>query len=121
MTDFNSSTVSISSETIETIIGAQTKFKGNVKTEKPLRIDGYYEGDIDSTNLVIISECGTFKGNLNCRELQLVGNGEGKVNCSELLQFAASGKFVGDVITKSIITVPGSILHGTCKMIFDQQ
>ena len=121
MTDFNSKTVSISSETIETIIGSQTRFKGNVKTDKPLKIDGYFEGTIESTNLVIISETGEFKGDLSCRELQLVGSGDGKVNCSELIQFANTGKFVGDVITRSIITVPGSILHGTCKMIFDQQ
>jgi len=119
MADFNSSTVSISSETIETVIGSQTRFKGNVKTDKPLRIDGYFEGDIESTNLVIISKCGEFKGNINCGELQLTGSGEGKVNCSGLLQFAETGKFVGDVVTKSLITVPGSVLHGTCKMIFD--
>ena len=121
MADLNNNTVSISSQTIETVIGSQTKFKGNVRTDKPLRIDGYFEGDIDSTNLVIISECGVFKGSINCGELQLVGNGEGKVNCSGLLQFAATGKFLGDVVTKSLITVPGSIPHGTCKMIFEQQ
>ena len=121
MTDLNNNTVSISSQTIETVIGAQTKFKGNVRTDKPLRIDGYFEGNIDSTNLVIISECGVFKGTLNCGELQLMGSGEGKTNCAGLLQFAATGKSIGDVVTKSLITVPGSVLHGTCKMIFDQQ
>ncbi len=121
MTDLNNNTVSISSETIETVIGSQTRFKGNVRTDKPLRIDGYFEGDIDSSNLVIISECGVFKGTLNCGELQLMGSGEGKANCSSLMQFAATGKFVGDVVTRSLITVPGSLLHGSCKMIFDQQ
>ena len=120
MTDFNSQTVSISSETIETVIGSQTKFKGNVRTDKPLRIDGYFEGEIDSSNLVIISECGVFKGTLKCGELQLVGNGEGKLDCSGLVQFAQTGKFIGDVVTRSLITVPGSILHGTCKMIFGE-
>ena len=58
MFDFNDQTVSISSETIETVIGSQTRFKGNVKTDKPIRIDGIFEGDIDSTNLVLISESG---------------------------------------------------------------
>ena len=119
MTDFNNKTVSISSETIETVIGAQTRFKDNLKTDKPLRIDGYFEGDIESTNLVIISECGTFKGTLKCGELQLVGSGEGTVDCSNLLQFAETGRFVGDVSTRALITVPGSILNGNCRMIFE--
>ena len=121
MFDFNDQTVSITSETIETVIGAQTRFKGNVKTEKPIRIDGYFEGDVESTALVIISACGTFKGNIKCRELQLFGSGEGTVACSELMQFADTGRFIGDVTTRNIITVPGSILHGSCKMLFDQK
>ena len=121
MFDFNDQTVSITSETIETVIGAQTRFKGNVKTEKPIRIDGYFEGDIDSTALIIISACGTFKGSIKCRELQLVGSGEGTVVCAELLQFADTGRFIGDVTTRNLITVPGSILHGSCKMLFDQK
>ena len=119
MFDFNDKTVSISSETIETVIGAQTRFKGNVKTDKPIRIDGYFEGDIDSSALVIVSSCGTFKGKMVCKELQLMGTGEGTVDCSDLMQFAETGKFVGNVTTRSIITVPGSILHGSCKMIFE--
>ena len=119
MFDFNDQTVSISSETIETVIGSQTRFKGNVKTDKPIRIDGYFEGEIDSTALVIITGTGVFKGKINCRELQLMGVGDGTAKCEELIQFSETGKFVGDISTRSIITVPGSILHGNCKMIFE--
>ena len=119
MSDNN--TVSISSEVIETVIGAQTRFKGNVRTDKPLRIDGNYEGDIDSTNLVIISECGVFKGNIKCAELQLIGAGEGTAVCTKLMQFAATGKFAGDITVGSLITVPGSFFNGNCRMVAEAQ
>ena len=109
-------TVSLSSEIVETIIGAQTKFKGNVQTDKPIRIDGIFEGDIDSTNLVLISETGIFKGNIKCSEFQLLGKAEGTAECKTLMQFAATGRFDGDIVTASLITVPGSIFNGNCRM-----
>ena len=109
-------TVSLSSEIMETVIGAQTRFKGNVNTDKPIRIDGTFEGDIDSSDLVLISESGSVKGNIKCSELQLFGTAEGTAVCQTLMQFAATGRFDGDIATPSLITVPGSIFNGNCRM-----
>ena len=113
----NTNMVSLSSEVIETVIGGQTRFKGNVKTNKPIRIDGVFEGDIDSTNLVLITEGGRVKGNIKCSELQLKGSGEGTANCTELMQFASTGSFAGDITVGSLITVPGAFFNGSCRMI----
>ena len=65
---FTSDSVSIDSEIIETIIGLNTKFKGSVKTDKIIRIDGEFEGDITSTAKVIISETGKFNGEIRNKE-----------------------------------------------------
>ena len=109
-------TVTLSSEISETIIGAQTKFKGNVQTDKPIRIDGVFEGDIESNDLVLVSETGSVKGNIKCSEFQLIGKAEGTAECRTLMQFAATGRFDGDIVTASLITVPGSIFNGNCRM-----
>ena len=108
--------ISINSETIETIISAQTRFVGSVNTEKPIRIDGYFEGEIVSTSDVIISECGKFKGSIKCRIMNLVGTGEGTLVCSELLDVTETGKFVVDITTNDLVTVKGSKLSGTCQV-----
>ena len=115
MSDINQS---ISSDIIETIIGAQTSFKGGVKTDKPLRIDGNFEGEIESTDIVIVTETGTFDGTISCKELHVFGQGSGTAVCSQLLDIKAGAVFRGDVTTKNIVTVEGSVLDGTCKMIF---
>ena len=49
---YNNDSISIDSELIETIIGLNTKFKGSVKTDKVLRIDGEFEGEIESTTVM---------------------------------------------------------------------
>ncbi len=109
-------TVSIDSETIETIIGVSTRFKGTVQTSKVIRIDGVYDGTIESDSLIIISETGSFTGTLSCRELRLDGKAEGTVTCSELIRIADIGKFCGDLTTKNIIMTEGSLLDGKVIM-----
>ena len=108
--------VSINSLVIETVVGAQTKFKGSVNTDKPIRIDGAFEGEINSSSLVYVSECGYLNGKITCAEMNLVGRAEGTVNCAGLFEFAPSGQFKGDVIAKDIIIVKGSKLEGNCKI-----
>ena len=109
--DFNSASTSVDSVIIETAIGVDTVFKGTINTNKPIRIDGHYEGEIN-----IVSETGYFSGSMKCRELQIQGKGEGNVVCTELMQFSATGSFKGDVATKDIILVKGSQLDGKIDM-----
>jgi len=109
--------VSINSDVIETVIGSKTKFKGTVKTDKPIRIDGVFEGTIDTTNLVLVSEGGRFNGTMTCRELDLIGEARGKINCTEVLKFALSGRLIGDVETANVDIHPGSYYDGTLKII----
>lgn len=113
----NAESISISSIVAETVIGVETKFIGNVSTDKPIRIDGYFEGEIDSTDLVLVSETGTFNGNVKCRELHLLGRGEGSAVCEDLLQITPGGSFIGNVEAANLITQKGSTLDGTCKIL----
>lgn len=111
-----SDNVSISTAVSETVVGAQTKFKGTVNTDKPIRIDGQYEGDIISTDEVLVSENGYFNGTVSCRYFHLVGKAEGKITCSELMEFTPTGVFKGDVNAKDVIIVKGSKIEGTVKI-----
>ena len=114
--DFDRTSTSVDSVIVETAIGVDTVFKGSISTNKPIRIDGHYEGQIHSDNLVIITETGFFSGEMECRELQIQGKGEGKVRCTDLMQFSSTGSFSGEVATKDIILVEGSQLDGKIDM-----
>ena len=106
------SSVSINSQIAETVIGVQTKFKGSVSTDKPIRIDGYFEGNIDTTSSVIISETGDFNGTIKCADFNLIGKGKGNAICTNLCQIAPGGYFEGDITTADLITVKGSVING---------
>ena len=114
--NYSAESISIDSELIETVIGLNTRFKGSVKTDKVIRIDGEFEGEIESTSKVIVSQTGKFKGTISCSELKLDGYAEGKATCSQLLRIADIGVFTGDVVTKNVIMDEGSLLDGPCTM-----
>ena len=114
--DFEPASTTVDSVIVETAIGVDTVFKGSINTNKPIRIDGHYEGEIHSDNLIIITETGYFSGEMKCRELQIQGKGEGTVFCSELMQFSATGSVRGEISTKDIILVKGSQIDGKIDM-----
>ncbi len=108
--------VNISTAVDETVVGAQTKFKGTVTTDKPIRIEGDYEGEIISTAEILVCEGGHLNGTVSCRYFHLIGRAEGRITCSELMEFTPTGEFNGDIKTKDIIVVKGSKLEGTVKI-----
>jgi len=113
----NGASVSISSKVIETVISAQTKFKGSVHTDKPIRIDGYFEGEIVSTDVVEVSKGGEFKGIIKCNCFNLYGNASGSAECKDLLHIAEGASYSGDVVTSALETVRGSKLNGKVQII----
>ena len=114
--DGGAESVSISSRIAETVIGSQTKFKGTVKTEKPIRIDGYFEGEIETADVVFVSESGEVNGTVVCREMQLLGKGSGKLTCSELLRITETGSFEGEIAAADLETVKGSVIKGNIQI-----
>ena len=106
----------IDSNVIETVIGPKTKFEGSVNTDKPIKIEGHFEGTIDSTNIVIVEESAYFNGKIICKELDLIGEVNGEVKCSEVLKFAIGGKFKGDAIVANVDIHPGADFDGTLKI-----
>ena len=109
--------VSINSAVIETVIGPKTKFKGSVNTDKPIKIQGKFEGTIESSNIVVVEETGYFEGTADCREMDLVGEVNGKVLCSDVLKFADGGKFRGEAIVANIDIHPGADYDGSLKIL----
>ncbi|HPX71008.1 MAG TPA: polymer-forming cytoskeletal protein [Bacillota bacterium] len=114
--DFNDEHVSISSDVAVTLIGANTRFKGSINTHTPIHIDGYFEGEIESDNIVEVSEQGSFKAVIKCRKLLLKGSGSGELRCSELMEFTETGVFTGDLHTADLIIVEGALMDGSCSM-----
>jgi len=112
----NTESINLSSIVAETIIGEGSKFKGNVKTDKAFKIDGCFEGEIVSTEVVIITENGTFKGTLSCKDLQLLGKVEGNVSCEDTVQITTGASIIGDIEAANFLTQKDCTIEGKCTI-----
>ncbi|QJW46709.1 polymer-forming cytoskeletal protein [bacterium BFN5] len=102
---------------IETIIGKDTQLKGSVKAQGTIRIDGEFEGDIDSEQDIIIGESGRVTAKINARNVLISGVLQGNVNAAGRLELMSSGKLYGDIKANALIIGEGAVFKGVSDMI----
>jgi cytoskeletal protein CcmA (bactofilin family) len=102
---------------VSTIVGAGTEVTGRLNAEKTIRIDGLFNGDIISTDTVIVGETGKIKGVVKCRFLYVGGIVEGTVETSEKLEIASGGYINGEISTYTLVIDQGASFDGTSKML----
>ncbi|MDN5347998.1 MAG: hypothetical protein PWP65_1562 [Clostridia bacterium] len=101
---------------ITTVIGRGTKFLGKINTEESLRIDGYFEGEIEAGGDLTIGDSGHVEATISARNLVLAGTLKGNVRLAGRLEIAPTGRMIGDVQVQELLVEPGGILSGNCLM-----
>lgn len=98
------------------LIGAGTEITGDVNSNGDIRIDGTLSGNLKTAGKVVIGETGKVRGEIDCKNSEVLGQIEGKIKVGELLSLKATSKIFGDIITKKLAIEPGSKFTGNCKM-----
>lgn len=98
------------------LIGVGTEITGDVNSNGDIRIDGSLTGNLKTAGKVVIGETGKVKGEINCKNSEVLGQIDGKIQVSELLSLKATAKIFGDIITKKLAIEPGSKFTGNCNM-----
>ncbi|KKK49337.1 hypothetical protein LCGC14_3136070 [marine sediment metagenome] len=93
-----------------------TKIVGDITSTGSFRIDGDFEGTIQSSGKVVIGESGVVKGTLTSAEVEIEGKIKGKLVVSELLSLRATARVDGEVSTSKLAVEPGATFNATCDM-----
>ncbi len=107
------------SQHIDTLIGVNSVFTGDLTFEGAVRIDGRFEGNIRSEKegTLIVSEGALIKGEVSVPNLVLHGDINGDVCASESLKIGAKGVLNGDVQYKVLSLAEGASMNGRCSRI----
>jgi len=106
---------------IETLIGKDTMFKGNISSKGTIRIDGQFEGDIGTTGNIMVGDNAIIRAQVTALNATIAGTIYGNVDISEKLELMPSAKMYGD-ITVGILTVSaGATFKGACTMRQDME
>ncbi len=102
-------------EKLESFIGQNTHFKGEITTKGTLRIDGNVDGNIQAEWLVI-GEKAYIKGNATATSIIVGGTIEGNILAKGLVDIQKKGRVNGDIATAKLTVVDGGVVDGRISM-----
>lgn len=94
-------------------LGEGVNFRGELKFEGLLRIDGEFEGELISPQgKVIVGPRGKIQANLNLKEAVIEGTVVGNITVEEKLELRGHAKIEGDIVAKALIVDDGVSISG---------
>lgn len=102
-------------EKLESFIGVNSNFKGDVNTKGTLRIDGIVEGNID-TDWLILGETAQLKGDATARGIIVGGRVDGNLRAKEIIEIKTKGQVTGEIETNKLSITEGGIFNGRSSM-----
>ncbi|MEK7197236.1 MAG: polymer-forming cytoskeletal protein, partial [Nitrospirota bacterium] len=85
-------------EKLESFVGVNSYFKGDIKTKGTLRIDGTLEGNIE-VDWLILGETAQLTGDASARGIIVGGKVEGNIKATEIIEIKAKGEVSGELAT----------------------
>lgn len=103
-------------EIVNTVIGEDSSFKGVLHTQRSLRVEGSFEGEINSQGEVFIGEKSKVKANIYGRRVVISGEVFGNIEASSGLHICNTGKVYGDLTGDQLLIEEGAIYKGRVNM-----
>ena len=98
------------------IIGKNTTFVGDIKSQGDFRIDGRVEGNIKTSGRVVIGQEGSVDGTIECTNADVEGKFSGNLTVDQLLSLKTTAHISGDVILGKLAVEPGATFNASCTM-----
>ena len=103
-------------EEINAFLGAATVYTGKLNFQGAVRIDGVFNGEIESDGMLIVGKDARVEGYMRVNELVLSGNLIGEACIGHRVTIHKTGFFTGNMHTKVLILEEGATLEGEIHM-----
>jgi len=100
---------------IESIIADNTTFKGKISAHDSVQISGNLKGDVQSEQLVKITEGGKVKGTIESTYVIIEGELNGDIASADYVEIRADARVVGNINSMNIAIAEGSFIKGEIK------
>ena len=101
---------------IKAYLGVDAIFKGTLTFEGTVRIDGKFEGQVNTNDTLIIGETGDIVAEIEAGTVICKGRMKGTIVASKKIEMHPSSKIVGNVQTPALNIELGAVLDGNCDM-----
>ncbi|RTY95937.1 polymer-forming cytoskeletal protein [Flavobacterium sp. GT3R68] len=93
-----------------------TTIKGDIISPSDFRLDGELVGNFQSKGKIVIGPAGSIKGDIICKNADIEGKFEGKIDVTEILNIKSKASIHGEVICGKLSVEPGADFSATCAM-----
>lgn len=108
--------VPVNYEKVDTLIGKDTYFQGQINATGTVRIDGEYKGEIKAKGDLVIGETGRVEATVEARNVLVAGYLRGNIIAQGKVDLAPTAKLYGDMKVKNLLIEEGAIFKGNCLM-----
>jgi cytoskeletal protein CcmA (bactofilin family) len=102
-------------EKMDTILGKETNFKGELEAVGGVRIDGRFKGNIKASGDVIVGEGAYIEAKVSGRNILVAGEIRGQVEASGKMELTLTGKLFGNLQATKMYVEEGAVFQGECK------
>ena len=101
---------------IKAYMGEDTVFNGSLSFHGAVRIDGKFEGQVQTDDTLIIGETGNLIAEISAGTIICMGRVEGTLIASKKVEIHSNSKVVGNIKSPALYIELGGVLDGSCDM-----
>jgi cytoskeletal protein CcmA (bactofilin family) len=107
---------------INALLGHGTDFMGKLSFEGTVRIDGRFQGEVFSNDVLIIGDGAEVRAEIDVGTLIVKGGVVvGNIRAREAVEIHAPGRVLGDIVSPSLFIGKGVVFDGRCQMRGDEE
>lgn len=104
------------SDRIENVIGPTATFVGELKCDGGVRVDGVFQGSLETMGNVIIGETAKVVADIVGSNISISGAVKGDITAAGRLEILSTGLVWGDIQVASFLIDEGGVFSGRSKM-----
>lgn len=100
---------------IETVIGPNCRITGTIQSDGGIRIEGIFEGSIQTTGNLVVAESATVLAEIQAYNISISGSVKGNIVANKI-EITETGKVWGDLSINALLLHEGAYLKGQTNM-----
>jgi cytoskeletal protein CcmA (bactofilin family) len=101
---------------VHTILGKESEFDGKLTFDGQVRIDGKFQGQINTKDILVIGDGARVNAEINAGTVIVNGSVEGNIRAAQMIELHQPGRVKGNLETPALSIDRGVIFEGSCKM-----
>jgi cytoskeletal protein CcmA (bactofilin family) len=97
-------------------VNRNVRVAGHLVFQEPIRIDGYFRGEVSSSELVVISQDGSVGGRIRSPRLIVLGELQGEITASKSVILGPRSRFKGKIEADNLTVCEGAYLNADLRI-----